>query len=85
MIQLPLCAAAGCKERADPRWYIHDAQGKVRMACDGHGNPGCGGATCTCPPARPKPGRTINGVLLESFDLYDNGNWACWPRGSRAA
>lgn len=68
MIQLPLCAAEGCKEWADPRFYIH-----------GHGNPGCGGSTCTCPPSRPKPGRTINGVLLESHDLYNNGTWACWP------
>jgi hypothetical protein len=46
----PLCHAKGCMNLSDPRFSIHGPNGKAVSACDGHGNPGCSGNPCTCPP-----------------------------------
>lgn len=47
---LPKCHADGCTDYSDPRFAIHGPSGATVPACDGHGNPGCTGAPCTCPP-----------------------------------
>lgn len=44
------CHAAGCPRPADPRFAIHGPGGAPVPACDAHGNPGCAGDPCTCPP-----------------------------------
>lgn len=51
-----MCHAAGCAEAADPRFAIHGPGGAPVPACDGHGNPGCNGNPCTCPPHNETPG-----------------------------
>ncbi len=43
-VAYPMCAAPGCTNLADPRWFIHTATGAL-PACDGHG---CDGGTTPC-------------------------------------
>lgn len=52
---LPKCSAVGCEAPSDPRFAIHGPGGKPAPACDGHGNPGCDGDPCTCPPSEGGP------------------------------
>lgn len=53
MTSLPKCAALGCDDYADPRWYICGPGGKSVMACDGHGTIHYKGKPCQCPPYDP--------------------------------
>lgn len=76
---LPVCAARGCREFADPRFYIHMPDGVVEMACDGHGNPGCTGHPCTCPPGQRVPGLTVQGILFGCLGLgHSQGYRSRW-------
>lgn len=52
MITIPKCAAPGCDNPADPRWWAHAPDGKAVMICDGHEGTPCEAQhvdDCTCP------------------------------------
>lgn len=36
LAKLPKCAVLTCVNKADPRWYAKDVNGRVVMICDGH-------------------------------------------------
>ena len=44
------CHAKDCPNLRDPCFYIHGPGLSFVPACDAHGNPGCTGDPCTCPP-----------------------------------
>jgi hypothetical protein len=51
-MMLPRCAAEGCENLSDPRWYAHHLSGGIVMICDGHAGTPCKGDPCTCPVIR---------------------------------